>query len=70
MKSVRWRVTGPHYADGWYLVRNEAAVIPELTKQWFKRRAAARAYRRALMAGRWKTARKILRGDSLGGDPK
>lgn len=58
-RAPRWVVEGPCYADGWYLVQNRNAVIPQLTDQWFHSRASARAYRRALMAGRWRQAAKL-----------
>jgi hypothetical protein len=58
-KKASWRVSGPHFADGWYFVANTEAVVPELTQQWFQHRAPARAYRNALQRGRWKTARHI-----------
>lgn len=57
--KARWVVVGPCYRDGRWLVQNRAAVIPELTTQWFHSRAPARAYRRALMAGRWRQAAKL-----------
>jgi len=58
-KRAKWSVSGPHYADGWWLVQNRAAVVPELTQVWFRHRQAARDYRDAVNQGRWKTARKI-----------
>lgn len=61
MSSARWVVSGPHYADGWYLVENRAAIVPQLTATWFLRRAPARAYRWAVAHGHWKRARKIFK---------
>lgn len=43
-KPAKWQVSGPYFADRCWMVRNENAMYPQLTQQWFETRAKARAF--------------------------
>ncbi len=46
----RWVVTGPHFGDGWWLVKDRE--MPDAWWFWFRIRSYARAYAAARHIGR------------------